>query len=235
MKNQYFGDTRDLFKYDLILELLTHTELKRFTFIPMLTENDDTSYESQTDYQNAKAGLNNKVLVEYLRTRVEAGLRDIRETAGIFDLPKYKDLSILAYMEPFLDEARFQYFQGIPEDSLRKSIILLDPDIGLWVRSSRLEGDKYVRYDEARAVYDGMHAKSVLIIFQYIPPANRVTFFNDTSMKLKEWVTHGRPLYWLSDNQVSFFVMTKDNSLYKDVREILREYGDWYGLLFGEN
>jgi hypothetical protein len=217
------------------LEILTHTQLRRFTFIPMLTEDDGTSHGSQTDYENAKAGVNNKALMEYLRTRVDAGIRDIRETAGIFDLPKYKECSILAYMEPFQDEARFQYFQGIPEDSLRKAVILLDPDIGLWVRTSRLEGDKYVRYDEARAVFDAMDPRSVLIIFQYIPPTSRVTFFNDTSMKLKEWVTHGRPLYWLSDNQVAFFVMTKDNTTYKDVRETLRDYADWYGLMFGEN
>lgn len=26
MKNQYFGDTRDLFKYDLVLELLLRNE-----------------------------------------------------------------------------------------------------------------------------------------------------------------------------------------------------------------
>lgn len=45
MKNQYFGDNRDLFKYDLVHKIINARYAglpKRFTFIPMLTENDNT-------------------------------------------------------------------------------------------------------------------------------------------------------------------------------------------------
>lgn len=49
MKNQYFGDTRDLFKYDLILELLLENDfLERFTFIPMLTEDTENLHGRRT-------------------------------------------------------------------------------------------------------------------------------------------------------------------------------------------
>ena len=43
MKNQYFGDRNDFFKYDLVLSLMEKIEnLKCFTFIPMLTEDDSS-------------------------------------------------------------------------------------------------------------------------------------------------------------------------------------------------
>ena len=48
MKNQYFGDNRDLFKYDLFLKIIQKTDsVNRFTFIPMLTPDVRSS-------QNAK-------------------------------------------------------------------------------------------------------------------------------------------------------------------------------------
>jgi hypothetical protein len=43
MKHQYFRDRRDLFKYDLLLDVLAAVpNLERLTFVPMLTRNDDT-------------------------------------------------------------------------------------------------------------------------------------------------------------------------------------------------
>jgi hypothetical protein len=235
MKNQYFGDTRDLFKYDLVLELLTRTDLDCFSFIAMLTPPDTTAHGGRTSLAKARAGKDNKDLRGYLELAVDQGRRDIRETAGLFRLPKYGKLQLRIYGKPFDDEARFQYFDGIPSESLKRAVIVLDPDNGLWVRSSRLEGGKYLRYDEARHVYDIMDKKSVLIIFQFIPRVNRITFFNDISMKLKELVTHGRQLVWVSDNQVAFFVLTRDNARYEEVRKVLAEYADWYDLMFGEN
>jgi len=39
MKNQYFGDINDFFKYDLVLSLIEKIEnFKCFTLIPMLTK-----------------------------------------------------------------------------------------------------------------------------------------------------------------------------------------------------
>jgi hypothetical protein len=235
MKNQYFGDTRDLFKYDIVLELLCKTDLKCFTFVPMLTPDDRSGHGNRTDYDKALAGKDNKTLREYLGTCVDQGRRDVKEAAGIFKLPKYAHLQMRIYGKLFDDEMRFQYFQDIPEEGLKEAVVVLDPDNGLWVRSSRLDGDKYLRYDEARHVFDSMDKRSVVIIFQYIPRVQRITFFNDISMKLKELVTHGMQFIWISDNQVAYFVLTKDIRRYEEVRKVLADYADWYGLMFGEN
>jgi len=67
MKNQYFGDNRDLFKYDLIIEILTKGEfIRHFTFIPMLTEDDDTKHGGKTNRNEAKAGTKNIELKNFL-------------------------------------------------------------------------------------------------------------------------------------------------------------------------
>jgi hypothetical protein len=64
MKNQYFGDIRDLFKYDMVVWLIRQiSSLENFTFIPMLTENDPSKKDgSQTDPTKAKAGFINEDL-----------------------------------------------------------------------------------------------------------------------------------------------------------------------------
>ena len=42
MNRGYFGDVRDLFKFDLIKEIIQGFEkIERFTYIPMLTNDDD--------------------------------------------------------------------------------------------------------------------------------------------------------------------------------------------------
>jgi hypothetical protein len=194
MKNQYFGDTRDLFKYDLVLELLCKTDLDRFTFVPMLTPDDDSGHGGRTDYRRAKAGRDNQELKDYLATCVAQDRRDVSETAGIFRVPKWSAFELLMYDRPFSDDDRLQFWTGLPEESLKEAVIVLDPDNGLWVKSSRLRGEKYVRYDEVRHVHDSMDARSVLVIFQYIPRVNRITFCNDVSMQLKDIVTDGRPV-----------------------------------------
>ncbi|HNW38036.1 MAG TPA: hypothetical protein PKJ75_04205, partial [Methanosarcina vacuolata] len=71
MKNQFFGDLRDLFKYDLILNILEKNDsLQHLTFIPMLNKKDSSNEGNKRDFQNAiihnLPGTHNKELVEFL-------------------------------------------------------------------------------------------------------------------------------------------------------------------------
>ena len=57
MKNQFFGDNRDLFKYDLILSVVKGVDqIRQFTFIPMLTK----------DYGNHGNQINRRIARAYL-------------------------------------------------------------------------------------------------------------------------------------------------------------------------
>ena len=98
MKNQYFGDTRDLFKYDLALHVLESTGLSRFTFIPMLTPDDSTTDGGLVDLSKGAAGTQNKALCDFLEACTDEGRRDIRELEGFFSSTPYE---ILIYGDTF--------------------------------------------------------------------------------------------------------------------------------------
>lgn len=96
MKNQYFGDIKDLFKYDLAKVILRGIpSLKRITFITMLTENDERSDGNKLHYQG-KAGCNNLRLVSYLGESVVHGRRNVSEIKDYFE---YQDMEIYIYGE----------------------------------------------------------------------------------------------------------------------------------------
>ncbi|MBA7473155.1 hypothetical protein ES707_08489 [subsurface metagenome] len=86
MKNQYFGDIRDLFKYDLILKIMQQCpSLKQFTFIPMLTANDNRTDGNRRGFDDkrmqGRPGSENAELVKYLHKyhSIAPGDRDFTE------------------------------------------------------------------------------------------------------------------------------------------------------------
>lgn len=235
MKNQYFGDTRDLFKYDLILEILRKSDiLNHFTFIPMLTGSDGTSDGMKIDYSKAKAGVRRKELVDFLQRCVRSGRRNIEELKRFFkDSELTKELSITIYKkdEHFSHEERGKYFAEIGKKLLSKSLILVDPDTGLEVESMRGMEEKYVKYEEVKSLYDRMARDSVLMIWQFIPRVKRKPYFSKVSKRLKKKV--GNLPIWISDNKVVFFLLTKDPGLRESIGKIVDEYGKFYQLGVG--
>jgi len=127
VKNQYFADRRDLFKYDLLLDLAECQSEPRLVFIPMLTPNDGTREGSVTAYD---CGARRRMLFDVLRAAVATGKRDIQTLravlprCGVLFFP-YRDA------EYFQDATRKQYFDTVPSDWLARSVVFFDPDIGL--------------------------------------------------------------------------------------------------------
>lgn len=139
MKNQYFGDTRDLFKYDLVLELLMKKDfLERFTFIPMLTEDTQNLHGGKVNYDRARAGTQRKVLVKFLAMCIVKNKRNIVELKEFFSslkLPRKVDFAIYRENECFSHKTRATYFTQIGGQLLSRSVVLVDPDIGLEAKS----------------------------------------------------------------------------------------------------
>ncbi len=94
MKNQYFGDLRDLFKYDLIESIMEGiNKLQRFTFIPMLTEydpnvGDGNKRNFKRAVKNVRPGTKNEELMTFLfrYTEIEPDKRDFREIAKCYPI-----------------------------------------------------------------------------------------------------------------------------------------------------
>jgi len=236
LKNQYFGDTRDLFKYDLILELLLKNDfVERFTFIPMLTEDTENLHGGRKNYDNARAGAQRKELIKLVRRCVAENRRNIVELEGFFRsvrLPRKVDFEIYRKNEFFSHETRARYFGQISGQLMSRSVILVDPDIGLEVKSMRNREENYITYAEVELLFSRMDRNSILVIFQFIPRVERRKYFVQIGRKLKRTVNCSSVLY-VSDNQVVFFILTKDLEVQSHITDTINGYRKTYSLITG--
>jgi hypothetical protein len=237
LKNEYFGDTRDLFKYDLILELLFKNDfLERFTFIPMLTEDKENLYGNRTNYDNARAGTQRKELIELLGRCTAESRRNIVELEGFFRSLRLKrkvDFEIYRKNGFFSQETRATYFDEIGAQLLSRSVILVDPDIGLEVKSMKNREEKYVTYAEVDRIFSRMDRNSLLVIFQFIPRVKRRKYFIQIGRKLKS-ISNRPSVVYISDNQVVFFILTKDLKVQNHVADTVNAYSMNYNLITGK-
>jgi hypothetical protein len=236
LKNKYFGDTRDLFKYDLILELLSKNNfLERFTFIPMLTEDKENLHGKRTNYSKARAGTQRRGLIEFLTRSIAENRRNIVELERFFrsvTLPQKVDFKIYRKNRFFSHETRAKYFNEIGRQLMSRSVILVDPDIGLEVKSMRNREENYITYAEVELLFSRMDRNSLLVIFQFIPRVERRKYFIQIGRKLRTALNCHSVLY-VSDNQVVFFILTKDPEVQNHVTDTIKEYGKTYDLISG--
>lgn len=227
VKNKYFGDTRDLFKYNLIFEIIREIDsINRFTFIPMLTKNKNGIGGNETDYSNAKAGTENGELVRFLRRCVEEKRRNVTEIKEFF---QSKGIEIEIYKETeYFDAAnRAGYFKSVPDELLYQSLIFLDPDNGLEIKDS---GEKHVLYSEVKDLFERMTGGSILMVYQHFPREEHRQYIRKRANELKEKVGNW-PLY-ISDDQIVFFLLTKEESVRSHLYRILQKYNERHPKLY---
>ena len=124
MKNQYFGDNRDLFKYDLVYQIMEERLADHFTFIPMLTEPDITRQGENRDRKKAKAGTENEELVSFLNGFKEKSKRDIKHLNSFFGKEAIEMTTYYGKNKYFSHEKRKEYFEQIADELLSKSLVL---------------------------------------------------------------------------------------------------------------
>ncbi len=235
MKKQYLGDVRDLFKYDLIQQILKGvSSLQKFTFIPMLTKNEPKRGDGNKGNfvrarKKGRPGTNNEKLMDVLKKYkgMYANERDFTEIEMHF---KSEGIEILLYedkgREYFDHRTRGEYFKNIPESLLHKSLVFVDPDIGLEIQNST---EKHLLYPEVQYLYECMDKDSILMIYQHYPRFPH---------KYKEYLPEGRsnklekelgdlPIY-ISDNEIMLFLLTKSDALKSQLERIIKEYKRGY-------
>ncbi len=163
MKNQYFGDQRDYFKWSLMDAMLEGVSgIVHFTNIPMLTP--DGGDEGKLTEYSAIEG--HERLYELLQRCLEQNRRTIKCLREYWPADRY-----YAYRETgdFCHGTRAKYFDDIPVEKLRNALVFLDADIGLEVKSmSRANGHKYVCYSEVTDLLQEMPPPSILAVYQHI-------------------------------------------------------------------
>jgi len=236
MNKRYLGDVRDLFKYDLIQRILEGIKsLQGFTFIPMLTEYDPESKGgNKRDFDKAKVGTNNKNLVKSLKkynkyNKIDPNERDFTEVKKHFESRSFE---IRIYEErgnkyfTNIKRSRDEYFEHIPLGLLHKSLVFVDPDNGLQIENST---EKHLLYGEVKNLYKRMDKDSILMIYQQFPREDHEEYLSKRANKLRE-LTQDLPIY-ISDNEITFFLLTKNDKLTSQLEHIIEGYNSAYPSL----
>lgn len=235
MKNQYFGDTRDLFKYDLIEHVLRRVDEfgRRLTYIPMLTPRDDTQHGKKLDYDGAVAGCRNEPLKRYLRECVQSGNRDIRLIVLYFEKVGV-ETHLYRGDEFFAHDDRNAYFGGIEHGLLTRALVFLDPDTGLEIEEST---EAHLLYSGVKGLYDRTSEDAALMVFQYIsryiPKVERPAYVARRSQELAE-CAGGVSVYVSDHDELAFLFLARDEGMANRLRDALLEYVRLYpGLTVG--
>lgn len=234
MKNKYFGDIRDLFKYDIIKEIMIGVRsLQKFTFIPMLTKDDDGKRDgNERDFdkaeKNFRPGTKNEKLMKFLSEyrEIKADKRNFRDIRQYFQL---KQINVKIYEENsnggyFDRKSRASYFKKIDDKLLSNSLIFVDPDIGLEIKRS---SEKHLLCHEVRDLYKRMDENSILMIYQHFPRENHEKYLVRRSRELKE-ITENLPPIYISDNEIILFLLTQTSTMRTDLAKIITEYKESY-------
>jgi len=233
MKNQYFGDRRDLFKYDLLLDLVESHGSRRLTFIPMLTPNDGSGEGGLTRYDCAGR---RSLLYESLRAAVASGerniklLREIMPKLGV-EFSPYRDAHHLE------QHSRTQYFDSVPSDWLANSVIFFDPDVGLQTGRQgymRQKGpEKYLMYSELAGVCARASGDSVVVVYQQLQ-RNALKHVGDIERRLKDLKLHlaAEDVWAVRQGDLAFLVVATNHSLGDRIGSTVRDHALRHGLDF---
>lgn len=230
MKNQYFGDKRDLFKYDLMTEIAKGIPaITQVVFIPMLTPDDGTGQGQQVDYD---IGSRNQKLLAFLKECRKEGRRDIREIERYFGEAGIR-LHIYGADEQFQSdpEARKRYFATISEAVPSHALVFVDPDTGLEIGLKQRPTAQHLLCSEVRQLYDCMDGASVLMLFQYCRYViRREKFLQEISEGLTQQTGDQFPLF-VSDKKIGFFFLVKGAAIRNQLSKVLIEYRSLYPKL----
>lgn len=235
MKNQYFGDRRDVFKYELILDVVRSHGGNRLTLVPMLTP-DDGSGEGNVPPVATRAYRG-----ELLDFFAERRASNQREIGHLRDLMARLAITFMPYRDAahFVHEARADYFQSIPHEYLSNAVIFVDPDTGLEARTHsymREKGlEKYLMYHELLELWTRASHDSVLVVYQHLQRNARL-HMADVQRRLDAVSAMcGTQAFAVRWHDLAFVVVAKNDLAAVRVRSSLVEHARRHLLDFAES
>jgi len=230
MNRLYFGDTRDLFRFDLARHIIKSLhEIAGFTFIPMLTEPGARTGRGHTHkdlakaLETGKAGSQNRDLVSCLK-RLQEIESSLEYFTGIRTYFENEQIPAEIYARNrFSHETRNQYFENITMTLPAHSLICVDPDTGL---EESTPDDKHLLFTEVKKIHTHMDTGSVLMIYQHLP---RVKHRELIRNRCRELATHtGSCPAAITDNEIVFFFIAKNPKLQERLIDSIESYANSY-------
>jgi hypothetical protein len=219
MKNQLFGENRDLLKFDLVCEIAQGGLVNQFVYVPMLTE-DDKQYEAPNICRHeATGGTANDNLLNFLDECIINDKRDIRQLERFFQKCGIK-ATIYGRDKVFTHEEREAYFNGISKELLIKSLILVDPDKGLEEPNS---GAGNLLFAELKKLYEEMDDDSLLMFTQKFPYALYEDYLALRVEQIKDQLAGSQPIS-LDDLDSILFFLTRNQTLQSRLIQVLQDY-----------
>ena len=234
MNRMFFGDARDVFKFDLVRHIMkAFPDLASFTFVPMLTEEESATGKKKTATKDlgmaqkkGMAGTQNRELMEDMG-RLQEIEDDLAYFHGVQSYFKKENIIVdVLHKDTFSHEHRENYFKRMFEKFPANSLIFLDPDTGLEVKNPT---QRHLLFDEVKKIYDRLDHQSVLMIYQHLPRVTRSGYIEKRCRELAA-NTHSRP-ETITDNEIVFFIMTKNPQIKTRLCAVLGDYADKYNTL----
>jgi hypothetical protein len=215
VKNQYFGDKRDYFKYGLLEALVEGVPgIARLTCIWMRTP-DVFNGDGQRPFIANASFIRLTAFLMECRSR---GTRDLRVMGDYFGGRAY---SYYPYGENpdqiFSMRGRAEYFGRVPDAALTNAIVFFDPDNGLEPAST--VSAAHLRYEELRSVFVRMNRASIAVVYQHLPRVRADLFWPAVASRIGRHL--GAPVAYATDRDVSFYVIPRLVATLPAIRDIL--------------
>jgi hypothetical protein len=225
LKNQNFGDNRDLLKFDLVCQIAGAGLVENFTYVPMLTEDITGAEEMHICRHEATGGSENKQLMDFLDNAIINEKRNIGQLGAFFDQCGVKS-RIYKKDTFFTPEGRETYFTGMDREMLTRSLIMIDPDIGL---EEETNGPGHLLYADLDLLYNRMDQESFLMFTQRFPDDLYYEYLGRRTAEIKERIEGSQPVS-LDDLDSIIFFLTKNTSLQSRLMQVLGEYIQKYAV-----
>lgn len=234
MNRASFGDTRDLFKYDLVRHVMKALPVfDRIAVIPMLSSAAKTKRGSgcqARDLELAKkkgrAGSQNSELLARMMHLQETD-SDLDYFASVRDYFMEEKITFeVLGTPPFTHADRSRYFSSVLARFPQQSLVFLDPDTGI---EEGRPSEKHVLFGEIEKIYAKMDKKSLLMIYQHIPRENRKKYMCRRCSELQDLT--GCSPHTITDNEIVFFFMDKNPILRENLEDVLCRYANSYPAL----
>ena len=214
MKNQYFGDARDYFKYDVLERLATDlADIERLMCLWMLTRPDATGQGKVPFVADPEL----PELTAFFRERLEsedASQRRATEMRTYFNDRPFGFFSYRDDRDDFGSATREEYFASVPDEALQHAVVFFDPDNGMEPGKAT---DRHLKFRELKGVVERMDETSVAVVFQYW---RRVQgFWTAMAEELSDRL--GCAVTYIAEPTLAFYVVAKDSQRRDQVREVL--------------
>jgi len=223
LKNQHFGENRDLLKFDLVTEVLKSGLAEHFLYVPMLTPDGQGKETEHICRHESTGGGANAKLMDFLDYCVVNDKRQVSQLENYFNDLGYS-AQVYAAEKYLTAENRESYFEEINWQIVPRSLVLIDPDMGL---EEVADSSSNLKYAEIQDIYNALDDNSILMFTQKFPYEMYTEYLEARIAEIKNQIPSAQPVS-LDDLDSIIFFLPKSTEMLDRLVGVLQEYTQKY-------